>query len=173
MPGEFDNCIRAVKAFSEAEITTEAQLPCFPKEIHSRLWKPKTSLTIGVHMRTQTGPIGLRMVFTLAVMLSTLLPGIAGTSRAAESVSRGGEANLVLPPLDDASLVNFGGLSGHTLLLAGLVICGLGLLFGLIMFAHMRRRPVHRAMLEISELIYETCKTYLSRRAGSSPSCGC
>ena len=81
-------------------------------------------------MRTQTGPIGLRMVFTLAVMLSTLLPGIAGTSRAAESVSRGGEANLVLPPLDDAKLVNFGGLSGHTLLLAGLVICGLGLCSG-------------------------------------------
>ena len=58
-------------------------------------------------------------------------------------------------------LASFGGMSGHTLLLAGLVICGLGLVFGLIMFAQMRRRPVHRAMLEISELIYETCKTYL------------
>ncbi len=112
-------------------------------------------------MRTQTGRIGPRVVFTLAATLSTLLPGIAGTVRAAESAVRGGEANLVLPPLDDARLVNFAGLSGHTLLLAGLVICGFGFLFGLVMFAQMRRRPVHRAMLAISELIYETCKTYL------------
>ncbi len=92
-------------------------------------------------MRTQTRSIGLRISFMLAAMLSTLLPGFAGASSAApvlvdatsRPVSRGGEANLVLPPLDDSSLVNFGGISGHSLLLAGLVICGLGLLFGLIM----------------------------------------
>ena len=58
-------------------------------------------------------------------------------------------------------MASFGGLSGHTLLLGGLVISALGLAFGLVMFAHMRQRPVHRAMREISELIYETCKTYL------------
>ena len=58
-------------------------------------------------------------------------------------------------------MANFGGYSGHALLLAGLLISGLGLVFGLAVFAAMRRRPVHRAMLEISELIYETCKTYL------------
>jgi K(+)-stimulated pyrophosphate-energized sodium pump len=97
-------------------------------------------------------------------MLSMLLPGIAGTACAAESAAQGGEANLALPPLNDTSLANFGGLSGHSLLLAGLIVSGLGLLFGLIMFAQMRRRPVHRAMLEISELIYETCKTYLIKQ---------
>src|SRR6516225_7809540 len=115
-------------------------------------------------MRTQTGSIGLRIVFALATMLSMLLPGIAGTACAAESAAQGGEANLALPPLNDTSLANFGGLSGHSLLLAGLIVSGLGLLFGLIMFAQMRRRPVHRAMLEISELIYETCKTYLIKQ---------
>ena len=67
----------------------------------------------------------------------------------------------MLPRLDDLTLANFGGYSGHGLLLGGLLICLLGLGFGLFVFAQMRRRPVHQAMLEISELIYETCKTYL------------
>src|SRR5258707_4837542 len=70
----------------------------------------------------------------------------------------GGEANLKLP---DLSQVKFLGLDGHTLLLFGLVICALGLLFGLVMYMHLKNLPVHSAMREISELIYETCKTYL------------
>ena len=70
----------------------------------------------------------------------------------------GGEANLRLP---DLSQVKFLGLDGHTLLLFGLVICALGLLFGLVMYMHLKNLPVHSAMREISELIYETCKTYL------------
>jgi K(+)-stimulated pyrophosphate-energized sodium pump len=70
----------------------------------------------------------------------------------------GGEANLKLP---DLSQVKFLGLDGHTLLLFGLVICVLGLLFGLVMYMHLKNLPVHSAMREISELIYETCKTYL------------
>ncbi len=86
---------------------------------------------------------------------------VAETATSAEPSHHGGEANLVLPRLDDANVASFGGMSGHTLLLAGLVISALGLVFGLIMFAQMRGRPVHRAMLEISDLIYETCKTYL------------
>src|SRR6476469_836620 len=71
----------------------------------------------------------------------------------------GGEANLVLPDLDQA--VFFGGIGGRTLLMTGLVICALGLAFGLGMYTHLRKLPVHASMLEISELIYETCKTYL------------
>ena len=72
----------------------------------------------------------------------------------------GGEANLVLP---DLSRVRFLGdtVDGHTLLLAGLVICALGLAFGMVIFTQLKRMPVHRSMREISELIYETCKTYL------------
>ena len=71
----------------------------------------------------------------------------------------GGEASLVLPDLDQATF--FGGIGGRTLLMAGLVVCALGLAFGLGMYNHLRNLPVHASMLEISELIYETCKTYL------------
>ena len=68
------------------------------------------------------------------------------------------EAELVLP---DLGSVQFLGMGGDRLLLGGLVVCVLGLLFGLVMYVQLKRLPVHRAMLEISELIYETCKTYL------------
>ncbi|MEO7971659.1 MAG: sodium/proton-translocating pyrophosphatase, partial [bacterium] len=71
----------------------------------------------------------------------------------------GGEANLKLPDLSEVTF--FGGLDGHRLLLGGIVICVLGLGFGLAMYMNLKKLPVHRAMREISELIYETCKTYL------------
>jgi K(+)-stimulated pyrophosphate-energized sodium pump len=71
----------------------------------------------------------------------------------------GGEANLILPDLSEVTF--FGGINGHNLLLAGIVVCMLGLLFGLAMYMNLKKLPVHRAMREISELIYETCKTYL------------
>jgi len=69
-----------------------------------------------------------------------------------------GEANLKLP---DLSAVDFLGMNGHALLLVGLIFCVLGLLFGLGIYMNLKNLPVHRAMREISELIYETCKTYL------------
>ena len=68
------------------------------------------------------------------------------------------EADLILP---DLRKVSFLGVDGHTLLLAGLIVCVLGLLFGLAIYMQLKKLPVHRAMLEISELIYATCKTYL------------
>src|SRR5712691_2433561 len=71
----------------------------------------------------------------------------------------GGEAALVLPDL--AKVAFLGGIDGRSLLLWGLVICALGLVFGLATYMQLKNLPVHRAMREISELIYETCKTYL------------
>src|SRR6058998_1514681 len=71
----------------------------------------------------------------------------------------GGEAALVLPDL--AKALFLGGINGRSLLLWGLVICALGLVFGLATYMQLKNLPVHRAMREISELIYETCKTYL------------
>ena len=53
------------------------------------------------------------------------------------------------------------GVNGRTLLLGGLVVCVLGLVFGLVIFQRIKNLPVHSSMREISELIYETCKTYL------------
>jgi len=70
----------------------------------------------------------------------------------------GGEASLVLP---DLSTVNFLGLDGRSLLMIGLLFCVGGLLFGLVIYKQLKNLPVHKSMLEISELIYETCKTYL------------
>jgi K(+)-stimulated pyrophosphate-energized sodium pump len=69
-----------------------------------------------------------------------------------------GEAGLKLPDLHS---VAFHGMNGHKLLLIGLCSCAFGLLFGLTIFMRLKRLPVHRSMLEMSELIYETCKTYL------------
>jgi K(+)-stimulated pyrophosphate-energized sodium pump len=70
----------------------------------------------------------------------------------------GGEANLVVP---DLSSVSFSGIPGSTLLMLGLLVCAAGLLFGLVIYSQLKKMPVHKSMLEISELIYETCKTYL------------
>jgi K(+)-stimulated pyrophosphate-energized sodium pump len=72
--------------------------------------------------------------------------------------SGGGEASLRVP---DLSSVQFLGVSGHRLLLVGILFCIFGLLFGLAIYTKLKNLPVHRAMREISELIYETCKTYL------------
>jgi K(+)-stimulated pyrophosphate-energized sodium pump len=79
----------------------------------------------------------------------------AGVARAQDA---GGEANLKLP---DLAQVNFLGVNGHTLLLWGILFCFLGLAFGLTIYVRLKNLPVHGAMHEISELIYETCKTYL------------
>jgi K(+)-stimulated pyrophosphate-energized sodium pump len=78
--------------------------------------------------------------------------------QAAATHQGGGEASLKLP---DLAQVNFKGINARTLLKAGLGVCLLGLLFGLIIFTQLKNLPVHKAMREISELIYETCKTYL------------
>ncbi len=71
----------------------------------------------------------------------------------------GGEANLILPDLSQVTFLN--GIDGHTLLLGGILICLLGFAFGLVIMTQLKNLPVHPSMLEISELIYETCKTYL------------
>ena len=63
--------------------------------------------------------------------------------------------------LPDLGAVDFHGINGRTLLMGGLVVCVLGLRFGLVIFMQLKNLPVHRSMREISELIYETCKTYL------------
>ena len=97
--------------------------------------------------------------------LSALLPAAglflatAGMSFAQERHASG-EANLLLPDLGQSTF--FGGLiDGRSLLLYSLIFVALGLLFGLVIYKQLKNLPVHRSMLEISELIYETCKTYL------------
>ena len=76
----------------------------------------------------------------------------------AQTDEAGGEAALKLP---DLSSVSFLGVDGHKLLMIGLLFCVFGLAFGMAIFMRLKNLPVHRSMREISELIYETCKTYL------------
>jgi K(+)-stimulated pyrophosphate-energized sodium pump len=84
---------------------------------------------------------------------------VAASAAVAQPASEvGGEAGLKLP---DLSSVSFLGMDGHKLLMIGIIFCIAGLGFGMAIYMRLKNLPVHRAMLEISELIYETCKTYL------------
>src|SRR5437762_3054722 len=91
----------------------------------------------------------IRPMFALLAFFALMLS--AGVGHASE-------AELLLP---DLSSVTFLGINGHNLLLSGLGVCALGLLFGLVVYAQVKGMAVHESMREISELIYETCKTYL------------
>lgn len=71
----------------------------------------------------------------------------------------GGEANLKLPDLSQVTFL--GGTNGRTLLMVGIGVSLLGMVFGLMIYTQLKKMAVHKSMLEISELIYETCKTYL------------
>jgi K(+)-stimulated pyrophosphate-energized sodium pump len=82
----------------------------------------------------------------------------AAAAFAQKSEEAGGEASLKLPEL---SQVQFLGIDGHKLLLFGILFCVFGLIFGLVIYSKLKNLPVHRSMRDISELIYETCKTYL------------
>src|SRR3989440_5758705 len=80
-------------------------------------------------------------------------------AQAAGAEHHGGEVNLVVPDLSRVTFLN--GISGPTLLMGGLLVALLGMVFGLVIYQRLRNLPVHSSMREISELIYETCKTYL------------
>ena len=70
----------------------------------------------------------------------------------------GGEVNIKLPDLNGGDFLGF---TGSEILLSGLLVCALGMLFGLLNYKKLKDMPVHRTMAEISDLIYETCKVYL------------
>ncbi len=99
-----------------------------------------------------------RAAIIVAATLTSLALGIPAY---AQSHPPGGEANLQLPDLTQVTFLN-DAVTGHNLLLFGIIICVLGLGFGLAIYMNLKRLPVHRAMREISELIYATCKTYLT-----------
>jgi K(+)-stimulated pyrophosphate-energized sodium pump len=93
----------------------------------------------------------LALLALIALSLLALLPAVA-------QAAAGGEANLKIPPLDSVPVA---GMNGRVLLMLGLGVCVLGLVFGLVIYSQLKNLPVHASMREISELIYETCKTYL------------
>ncbi len=96
-----------------------------------------------------------------AMLLAVLaLPLTVVRVLAQNSPEVGGEANLKVPDLSQVTFLN--GIPGDKLLLWGLLICALGLAFGVVIYSKLKSMPVHESMLEVSELIYETCKTYLT-----------
>ena len=135
---------------------------------HTPIWPPLTSLrsrysavsspTPPRSRRTLLGALG-------ALPFALLLCGFARPLPAAEDPSsnvHGGEANLVLPDLSQVTVI--GGFSGQTLLIIGLIVCLLGLGFGLATYMQLKKMPVHGSMLEVAELIYATCQAYLKKQ---------
>ena len=100
-----------------------------------------------------------RLATKLSAVAALLTLG-AASAYAQPAEAAGGEASLKLPDLSSLRFLN-GAIDGHNLLLIGILACFFGLAFGMVIFMRLKNLPVHRAMLEISELIYETCKTYL------------
>src|ERR1700723_1117693 len=103
-----------------------------------------------------------RCALVVRVLLTLLTLAILAAPLMAQEQA-GGEVNLKLPNLDQATFL--GGIGGRTLLMGGLAISALGLVFGLMIFVRLKNMPVHTCMREVSELIYETCKTYLATQA--------
>ncbi|HEV8383811.1 MAG TPA: sodium-translocating pyrophosphatase [Candidatus Acidoferrales bacterium] len=106
----------------------------------------------GVNLRALAGHCGKMCAAAVLMLLG------AGSALAAPAVEPGGEAHLKLP---DLTTVQFLGMDGHRLLTFGLLFCVFGLAFGMVIYTRLKNLPVHRSMREISELIWETCKTYL------------
>jgi K(+)-stimulated pyrophosphate-energized sodium pump len=110
--------------------------------------------------RTRRGATTLAVV---ATALALNVPAVFAQAHGAQPSGApphqgGGEANLILP---DLSTVPFLGMNGHSILLVGLLVSVLGMVFGVVIYTRLKNLPVHKSMQEISELIYETCKTYL------------
>ncbi len=98
------------------------------------------------------------LVLILGTPMTVLAQAGPQQAQGAAATRAGGEANLILP---DLSTVDFQGINGHSLLLVGVLVSFLGMMFGLAINLQLKNMPVHQSMREISELIYETCKTYL------------
>ena len=115
-------------------------------------------------MRFSWRCVGARRVALVLVCLLGLwvlaAPALVAHAQGADhdQPKHGGEASLVLPDLNAVTML---GMTGKELLTWGLVVAALGLLFGLIVLVQVKNLPAHRSMTEISDLIWETCKTYL------------
>ncbi len=75
-----------------------------------------------------------------------------------------GEADIKLPPLDQVQFGVFGGISGLSIMYGGLFICIVGLIFAMIQYKQTHKLPAHKSMLGVSNIIWETCKSYLTQQ---------
>ncbi len=102
--------------------------------------------------------MSVRAARRIAAAFALMLIGSVGAFASPQEAAPAGEASLKLPDLHQ---VQFLGVNGHNLLMIGILFCIFGLLFGLVSYSRLKNLPVHRAMGEMSELIWETCKTYI------------
>src|SRR5690242_12044691 len=110
-------------------------------------------------LRRRLSRLSLLVLLTgLGAVAAPLANPLLAQAAAPSQGAGGGEASLVIP---DLSRVSFLGVNGHSLLMFGLIICALGLLFALVIYTRLKNLAVHAAMRDVSDLIYETCKTYL------------
>jgi K(+)-stimulated pyrophosphate-energized sodium pump len=95
---------------------------------------------------------------TVALLVVTLF-GLSAFAQGTPAAAHhgGGEDSLVVPNAIDTQ--QFFGMSASHLLQLGLVVSVLGVVFGLAIFFQLKNAPVHKSMKDVSELIYETCKT--------------
>ena len=138
--------------------------PALLRSVSRRLLQTIWSAFRGCIPSPLSNAISNRLSDTRRLLAKASLAGVAlmlagaTTAFAQTGEQPSGEANLQLP---DFTKVNFLGVSGHHLLLFGILFCFFGLLFGFVMYTRLRNLPVHRSMADISQLIWETCKTYL------------
>ncbi len=117
--------------------------------------------TIGVRMEGSHFSKAPALLIALLAIGALVIPAPSMAQPGAQPPTAhkaGGEANLVLPRVGGET---FMGIPGDQLLYAGLVVSALGMVFGLVIFAQLKKMPVHKSMLDVSELIYATCKAYL------------
>ncbi|MBE6452209.1 MAG: sodium-translocating pyrophosphatase [Alphaproteobacteria bacterium] len=93
--------------------------------------------------------------FALSALMSILFSAQAMAS----------EIDLKVPSLDVAYNIYGWSVTGSELLLYGMGICILGMFFGLAAFLQIKKMPAHQLMLNVSNTIYETCKTYMKQQA--------
>ena len=95
---------------------------------------------------------GILSVLLLVFLMFTALPVLAG------------EADIKVPPLDQVQFAAFGGMSGLSIMYFGLFVCVIGLLFALVQYKQTSNLPAHKSMLDVSNIIWETCKSYLAQQ---------
>ena len=142
-------CFPSLAAFRQIPTTLRATAPS--NTTIRKAWVSNTTFF-------SRSPKLRRFAKTLVSVFAVAAFGAISCLAQAAPEAASGEASLKLP---DLSSVSFLGINGHSLLMFGLLFCVLGLLFGLSIYVNLKNLPVHRSMREISELIYETCKTYL------------
>jgi K(+)-stimulated pyrophosphate-energized sodium pump len=75
-----------------------------------------------------------------------------------------GEADIVLPDLGQVQFSGLGGMSGLSIMYFGILVCFIGLIFAIVQYSQTNKMPAHKSMLDVSNIIWETCKSYLAQQ---------